>query len=82
MPKHQNLILHPTMVQQDSLLTIQNIEGAFQNNNYIIKNETGSIIRKGNISNSFFGFQLRVVGFKTGLYQFIMGDQQENFQVV
>jgi hypothetical protein len=82
MPKHQNLILNPTMVHQDSLLTIQNTEGSFQNNNYIIKNENGSVIRKGNISNSFFGFQLRVVGFKTGFYQFIMGDQQENFQVV
>jgi hypothetical protein len=82
MPKHQNLILKPTMVHQDSLLTIQNAEGAFENNNYIIKNENGSVIRKGNISNSFFGFQLRVVGFKIGYYQFIMGDQQENFQVV
>jgi hypothetical protein len=82
MPNHQNLILHPTLVNQDSLLTIQNAEGAFQNNNYIIKNETGSVVRKGNISNSFLGFQLRVVGFKTGCYQFIMGDQQEKFQVV
>lgn len=82
MPKNQNLILHPILVHQDSLLTIQNTDGAFQNNNYIIKNENGSVVRKGNISNSFFGFQLRVVGFKTGFYQFIMGDQQENFQVV
>jgi len=82
MTKNQNLILNPTLVHQDSLLTIQNTEGSFQNNNYMIKNESGAVIRKGNISNTFFGFQLRIVGLKAGCYHFIMGDQKESFQVI
>jgi hypothetical protein len=82
MSKPQMLILNPMMVHQDSLLTIQNTEGHFENNDYIIKNEFGIVIRKGNLSNSFFGFQIRIIGMKSGFYHFIMGNQSKQFQVI
>ncbi|MEI8053349.1 MAG: hypothetical protein WCH52_06340 [Bacteroidota bacterium] len=82
MTKTPHLILNPTLICQDDLLTVKNAEGTFQNTGYVIKNESGSIIRKGSISNNLFGFQMRIIGLKVGFYQFIMGDQQEVFQVV
>lgn len=82
MTKPQMLILNPMMVHQDSLLTIQNTEGHFDDNEYVIKNEFGTVIRKGYLSNSFFGFQIRIIGMKSGFYHFIIGNQSKQFQVI
>lgn len=82
MTKPQMLILNPMMVHQDSLLTIQNTEGHFDDNEYVIKNEIGTVIRKGYLSNSFFGFQIRIIGMKSGFYHFIIGNQSKQFQVI
>ena len=82
MNKNQLLILSPTHVQQNDVLTIHTTTGVFRDTGYIIKNESGNVIRKGSIACNLLEFKLRIVGIKSGVYKFIMGDQQEIFQVV
>ena len=82
MSKTQPLILNPTVIHCDELLTIKNSEGKFNDAAYVIQNESGSVIRKGSITISSFTFQLRIIGFQTGYYKFIMGDQQHAFRVI
>ena len=60
MSKTQPLILNPTVIHCDELLTIKNSEGKFNDAAYVIQNESGSVIRKGSITISSFTFQLRI----------------------
>ena len=82
MNKTQLIILSPTHVEQNDILTIHTTAGAFRDTGYVIKNESGNIIRKGSIACNLFEFKLRIVGIQSGIYKFIMGDQQEIFKVV
>ena len=82
MNRNQLLILSPTNVQQNDVLTIHTTTGTFHDTGYMIKNESGNIIRKGSIACNLFEFKLRIVGIQSGVYKFIMGDQQEIFQVL
>jgi len=77
-----HLILHPMIVEQNHLLTVQKTDGSFKQQGYVIKTKTGHILRKGCITNSMNPLQLRMVGMKSGSYFFVMGDEQEEFQVI
>ncbi len=82
MSHHPSLILSPMQVQENDILKVQTQEGKFQNNDYMITNDEGRVIRKGVIASNLSEFSLRIVGFRTGVYRFVMGQQQEKFVVL
>lgn len=78
----KNLNVYPTLVHPEDLLTVKTSDGFFSGSNYLIKNESGRIIRKGTLCSNLIELKLRIIGMKTGVYYFILGELQERFEIV
>ncbi|MEI2747190.1 MAG: hypothetical protein V9E88_00340 [Ferruginibacter sp.] len=75
------LVISPMQLQQNDVLTVYSPDGNFRDNDYMITNEEGRVIRKGSISANLSEFKLRIVGLKAGVYRLVMGQYQEKFIV-
>jgi hypothetical protein len=82
MIKNQHLILHPLILQQNDVLSINSATGSFIDTEYIITNLEGRVLRKGMIISKMIELKLRIVGMTSGLYIFKMGEYQERFEIV
>ena len=75
------LVISPIQLQQNDVLTVYSPDGNFRDNDYMITNEEGRVIRKGSVSANLNEFKLRIVGLKAGVYRLVMGQHQEKFIV-
>ena len=80
--KNQYLIVSPLQVPINATVTIRSSENSFPDNGYMIMDEKGRTIRKGSISKGNNEFCLSVVGMSTGVYNLIVGQEQEQFTVL
>jgi hypothetical protein len=76
------VILSPSQVELNEILTIRSANDPFNEKDYIITDESGRLMRKGAIANGISEFKLCIVGFKTGVYRFTMGQVIEKFTVM
>ena len=76
------VILSPSNVEPNAILTVRSANNPFNEINYIITDETGRLIRKGAIAKGLFEFKLCIVGFKTGDYRLTIGHAMEKFTVM
>jgi len=76
------VILSPTHVELNEILTVKSGSAQFNENGYMITDESGRLIRKGAITRGIDEFKLCIVGFKTGVYQLTIGQVIEKFTVL
>ena len=81
MDNKQQVILSPNYVELNTILTVRSASDPFNDNDYIITDETGRLIRKGAIAKGISEFKLCIVGFKTGVYRLTIGQVIEKFTV-
>lgn len=72
----------PSKVLAGTKFTVQSGQEPFTENVYIIKNQSGKIIRKGSISKGNSEFYLSVAGMATGVYRIEIGLRQDSFTVI
>ena len=82
MCENQHLILHPVILQQNEVLSINSVSGIFIDTEYTITNPEGRVLRKGVIISKMIELKLRIVGITSGKYVFKMGNFQECFEIV
>lgn len=81
MGQHE-LTVTPAQVPQNQTLTVRSATRCFPQQQYIITDEKGKLIRKGYVSDRISEFTLSMVGIAVGVYRFTMGQVQEKFSVV
>ncbi len=82
MNSNQQVILSPSQVELNAILTVRSASNQFNDMDYVITDETGRLIRKGAISKGINEFKLCIVGFKTGVYKLAIGQVIEKFTVM
>jgi len=81
MTRPREINLYPSILMNEGLIHIQIEDGPFPDREYLICNQTGSIIRKGMVGSNTSSFSLRMAGFQKGEYEFIMCNQHIKFVI-
>ncbi len=82
MDSKQQVILSPSQVELNAILTVRSASNQFHDMDYVITDDAGKLIRKGAISKGINEFKLCIVGFKTGVYRLTIGHVIEKFTVM
>jgi len=76
------VILSPRQLELNEILTVRSASESFPEINYMIKDESGRLIRKGAISSGTYEFKLCIMGIKSGVYSMNIGQTMEHFTVI
>ncbi len=76
------VILSPRQLELNEILTVRSASESFPEINYMIKDESGRLIRKGAISSGTCEFKLCIMGIKSGVYSMNIGQTMEHFTVI
>lgn len=80
--KNPPIVLSPTQVPADARIFIRTAPEIWNENSYVITNESGKTVRKGTISSGIKEFYLSVVGMASGNYYVSVGAVKERFTVI
>ncbi len=72
----------PTQVPVNATLTVMAASQQFTQQQYLLSDSSGKIIRKGYVSERLSEFRLSMVGLPAGNYELQMGTSSEKFSVI
>lgn len=72
----------PTQVPLNATLTVMAADQQFPQQQYVLSDANGKVIRKGSVSDRLSEFRLSMVGLPAGNYELQMGPTSKKFSVV
>ena len=72
----------PTQVPLNATLTVMAEAQQFPQQQYVLTDHNGKVIRKGSVSDRLSEFRLSMVGLPAGNYALQMGQRSEKFSVI
>lgn len=79
---NSSILISPIQVPGDARIIVRTAKEIFDDNSYIITNQSGKTIRRGKISSGIKEFYLSVVGMAAGRYYVTVGGVTEKFTVI
>lgn len=82
MQQQPSFRVSPTQVPLNATLTVMAADQQFPQQQYVLSDANGKVIRKGSVSDRLSEFRLSMVGLPAGNYKLQMGLTSEKFSVV